>query len=105
MVHVSTNTEAWSWTCVGIHQGPAFLGPWQARAYVAEQPKGWYASAEGEKRGPEYTYRLPGRNLPLGPYTQEQAESIARQMIGLAPDASPPPPDLLVLYRAPTLAG
>src|SRR5207237_356968 len=77
-----------------------FLGLWNARAYVAECPKGWYASAEGQQQGPEYTYRLPGCVSPTGPFTRERAESIARQMIGLAPDATVPPADRLVRYLA-----
>src|ERR1043165_8876872 len=94
------DTQNWAWECVGTHQGPGFLGAWQARAFVTERPQGWYASAEGQRVGREYTYRLPGRNLPCGPYTRERAESMARQMIGLAPDASVPPADRLVLYQA-----
>jgi len=101
MTHQTTDTQAWPWECVGVNQGPAYLGPWQARAFVAERPKGWYVSAEGQKNGPEYTYRLPGRNWPTGPYPRDQAEGIARQMIGLAPDASVWPADRLVLYRPP----
>src|SRR5207248_1788665 len=50
-------------------------------------------------------YRLPGRNVPCGPYTRDRAESVARQMIGLGADASVPPADQLILYQAPALAG
>ncbi|HMA34508.1 MAG TPA: hypothetical protein VKY74_08505 [Chloroflexia bacterium] len=105
MAHNVTNTQSWAWECVGIHQGPAFLGAWEAQAYIAEQPKGWYAGAEGYKTGAEYIYRLPGRNAPSGPYPREHAERIARQMIGLAPDATVPPPDHLILYQIPGVPG
>jgi len=95
------NTEAWSWECVGIHRGPALLGPWDACAYVAEGPRGWYASAEGQKQGLDYTYRLPGRKTASGPYPHEDAVRIARQMIGLAPDAEEPTCNGLLLFRPP----
>jgi hypothetical protein len=105
VLHQQIDTETWPWECVGAHQGPGFLGAWQARAYVAERPQGWYASAEGQKIGREYTYRLPGRNVPCGPYPRDRAVSVARQMIGLAPDASVPPADQLVLYQVPSPSG
>lgn len=105
MIQRSAEVNNWPWECVGTHEGAAFLGSWQARAYIAERPGGWYASADGWKAGPEYTYHLPGRNTASGPYTREQAESPAREMIGLAPDASIPPATQLVLYQGPTGTG
>src|SRR5690348_3688035 len=93
------NTETWNWECVGIHKGPALLGPWDASAYVAEGPRGWYASAEGEKKGPDYTYRLPGRKTAQGPYSHDDAVGIARGLIGLTADAAEPPAEGLVLFR------
>jgi hypothetical protein len=93
------NTETWNWECVATHQGPALLGPWDAAAYVAEGPRGWYASAEGQKKGLDYIYRLPGRKTAQGPYSHEEAVGIARGLIGLAPEADQPEAGSLVLFR------
>jgi hypothetical protein len=101
VIKQAVGAEEWPWECVGTHEGAGFLGPWEARAYVVEHGGGWYASADGRQIGTEYTYRLPGCGAPTGPYTRERAEGLARQMIGLAPDASVPPPDRLVLFLTP----
>jgi len=93
------DNEIWSWECIGDNQGAVFLGVWQARAYVTERSDGWYAAGEGQKAGPDYVYRLPGGAAPRGPYSRASAERIARQMIGLAADASRPDPRQLVLYQ------
>jgi hypothetical protein len=105
MIQEVGEAENWAWQCVGHNENPAFLGPWDADAYIVERPAGWYICADGRKIGAEYIYRLPGRGVPSGPYTRERAESLARQMIGLGADATPPAPDHLVLYQAGGIGG
>src|SRR3954469_293579 len=100
-----TESESRNWECIASNDGPAFLGSWQAQAFVAEGPLGWYAAGEGFKTGPEYVYRLPGRRAPSGPHTHYAAEGIARQMIGLAADASCLAPDQLVLFQGAAMDG